>query len=638
MTRRIIPRRAEGTLGVPGSRSVTNRGLVVASLARGVSRLRSVAVCDDSRAMIDGLRALGSDIRVAGSDLIVDSTNGLEGTGARIWAVASGTTARFLTAVAALCRTEVQIDGEERLRSRPLAPLIHALREMGASVHGDTLPIVVDGSSLVGGTVSVDASASSQFVSALAMIAPALDEGLKVSWDHLASEPFVEATVEVMGAFGVAPSLEPGSLEVAVGQHYTPTDFSVPPDAGLAAYPALAAAITGGRVTVQGIVRDGLQPEAMVLEVLEQMGCSVEWRPDSVSIQGPRELVAVDADMGGAPDGALVVAVAAGFAVGTSRISGLGTLALKESDRFAGILGGLRALGAQVESRQDALIVTRGIRQGGVIDAHDDHRMAMVFSVAGLAQEGVTVVGDESVSKTWPGFYRDMAVLVGDDWARATGPTARVPLAMGVIAIDGPGGSGKTTVSRALAEALGVAHLDTGAFYRAITLEALRRGAEGRALEQLARVIDVRYEDGKVFIASEDVSDEIRSAQVNRHVSAVSANPSVRKEMVRRQQEWVAAHGGSAVVEGRDIGTVVFPNARLKVFLVARPEVRARRRAEELAHAGVDSVRQDLKRRDEFDSSRAVSPLTPASDAVVLDTSDLSVEQVVTRIVSMLQR
>ena len=637
MTRRITCRRVEGTLSVPGSRSVTNRALVAASLSKGVSRLRSVSACDDSQAMIDGLRALGSDIRVAGSDLIIDSTNGLEGTDARIWAVASGTTARFLTAVAALCRTEVHIDGEERLRSRPLAPLIHALRSMGASVDRDALPIVVDGRTLVGGTVSVDASASSQFVSALAMIAPALDEGLKVSWHHLASRPFVVATVEVMKTFGVNPSLGPRSLEVDVGQRYTPTDFSVPPDAALATYPALSAAITGGSVTIRGIARDALQPDVVVFEVLERMGCEIEWGPDAISIQGPRELVGVDADMEGAPDGALVVAVAAAFAVGTSRISGLSTLALKESDRFSGILVGLRALGARVEPRGDALIVTNGIRQGGMVDAHDDHRMAMVFSIAGLAQQGVTVVGDESVSKTWPGFYRDMAALVGDDWAISpAGPTARVPRVMGVIAIDGPGGSGKTTVSRALAKALEVAHLDTGAFYRAITLEALRRGAEGRALEELARVIDIRYENGSVFIAAEDVSGQIRSAPVNRHVSAVSANPLVRKEMVRRQQEWVAAHGGSAVVEGRDIGTVVFPNARLKVFLIARAEIRARRRAEELAHSAVDSVQQDLKRRDELDSSRAVSPLTPANDAVVLDTSDLTVEQVVTEIVSRL--
>jgi len=634
MTRRIRPRRAFGTMNVPGSRSVTARALVVASLSGGVSRLRGAAACDDSEAMIGGLRALGVHIREEQDDLVVDSTNGL--TGGNIWAAASGTTARFLTGVAALCGTEVRIDGEARLRERPLAPLIHALRALGAHIDGDALPIVVDGASLTGGEVFVDASASSQFVSAVAMIAPNLD-GLLVFWDELASGPFVEATVEVMRAFGAISHLGSRGVDVPPGERYASTNFSVPPDAGLAVYPALAAAITGGKVTIQDVERDRLQPDLAVFDVLERMGCAVDWSGSGVTVEGPQELRPVEENMGGAPDGALVVAVAAGFAEGTSRLTGLGTLAHKESDRLSGIVHGLRTLGATVDTRGNELTVSRRVQHGGTLDAREDHRMAMVFSVAGLAQEGVTVRGDESVTKTWPAFYSDMAAIAGNEWAAEVGgPTARVPAAMDVIAIDGPGGSGKTTVSRALATALGMAHLDTGAFYRAITLEALRRGAEGHALGELAREVDIRYEEGKVSIDSEDVSRAIRTDEVNRHVSAVSADPAVRREMVRRQREWVAAHGGSAVVEGRDIGTVVFPGARLKVFLIARPEVRARRRAEETRDAGVDHVQRDLARRDELDSSRPVSPLTPAADAVVLDTSDLTFDQVVPKIIAML--
>jgi len=260
--------------------------------------------------------------------------------------------------------------------------------------------------------------------------------------------------------------------------------------------------------------------------------------------------------------------------------------------------------------------------------------MAMIFSCAGLAQEGITVTGDESVSKTWPAFYVDMEEVAGANWA--VRGTARVPGAMNVISIDGPGGSGKTTGSRALARALGVAHLDTGAFYRAITLAALRRGAEGDALEELAREVDIRYEGGRVFIGAEDVSEAIRTEAVDGHVSAVSAVPAVRSEMVRRQRDWVRNHEGDAVVEGRDIGTVVFPDARLKVFLIARPEVRALRRAREMKDAGVETVKLDLERRDELDSSRAVSPLVPADDAVIVDTSDLKVDEVVEKIRSLL--
>jgi len=206
-----------------------------------------------------------------------------------------------------------------------------------------------------------------------------------------------------------------------------------------------------------------------------------------------------------------------------------------------------------------------------------------------------------------------------------------------VIAIDGPGGSGKTTVSQALAKALGVAHLDTGAFYRAVTFAALREGIFGGPdLAALAERIDLRYEDGHMYLDGEDVCEAIRSEPVNALVSAVSAEPAVRRAMVERQRRWVERHDGRAVVEGRDIGTVVFPQAELKIFLVARPEVRAARRARELDAPGVDNVQQDLARRDRLDSSRAVSPLSVAEDALTIDTSDVNVADVVDHILNLL--
>lgn len=632
MTRRITPGRAGGEIEVPGSRSITARALVVASLAGGVSHLEGVASCDDSTAMINGLRAIGVDIEQQQHVARVDSRSGLHGGNVTVWAAQSGTTARFLTAIAALCTGDVRIDGEERLRNRPLQPLIECLRTMGAHIDRNSLPIVVDGASLRGGRVQIDASLSSQFVSALAMIGPALTDGLEVTWDRLASAPFIGATAEVMRVFGVDAELGPHRLFVPPGATYAATTFSIPPDSALAVYPALAAAITGGRVRIAGIVRDTLQPDQAVFDVFARMGCEVQWGDRGVTVTGPSRLRGIDEDMSGAPDGALVVAVAAAFAGGVSRLTGLETLSLKESDRLSGLAEGLRSLGAGAEYDRTSLTIQGPVRHGGIIEAHDDHRMAMVFSCAGLAQPGIIVRGDQSVSKTWPGFYEDMEAVAGTNWA----PTARVSGAMNVIAIDGPGGSGKTTVSRALARALGLAHLDTGAFYRAVTLEALRTGAKDERLETLARDVDIRYENGRVFIGDEDVSQAIRSDEVNGYVSVVSAVPAVRAEMVRRQRQWVEAHGGNAVVEGRDIGTVVFPDARLKVFLIARPEVRALRRAGEMRDAGVDSVQEDLARRDKLDSSRAVSPLTPAEHAIVVDTSDLSVDQVVAQLRSML--
>lgn len=208
-----------------------------------------------------------------------------------------------------------------------------------------------------------------------------------------------------------------------------------------------------------------------------------------------------------------------------------------------------------------------------------------------------------------------------------------------IIAIDGPGGSGKTTVARTVAERLGLAHLDTGAFYRTATLAVLRSDGD-LSDEEIVAVMgaaDMEYRHGAMLLNDDDVSDEIRSEEVTAEVSRVSAIPDVRTLMVEHQRAWVAANGGSAVVEGRDIGTVVFPDADVKVFLTARPEVRAARRAGE-TDATVGDVREDLARRDRYDSQRPVSPLTAATDAVEIDTSDLAIETVVDLVVALSRR
>ncbi len=209
-----------------------------------------------------------------------------------------------------------------------------------------------------------------------------------------------------------------------------------------------------------------------------------------------------------------------------------------------------------------------------------------------------------------------------------------------VIAIDGPGGVGKTTVTRRVGAALGLPVLNTGAYYRAATLAVLRAGvapADSAAAVEVLEATDLAIDDGATYLDGEDVSTAIRAASVTAAVSAVSAHPQVRALLVAEQRRWVHVHAGRAVVEGRDIGTVVFPDAPIKVFLDARPEVRAERRAAELEAAGADiaSVHADLARRDAFDSGRAVSPLKPADDALVIDTSDLSIDGVVSRVLAL---
>jgi cytidylate kinase len=209
-----------------------------------------------------------------------------------------------------------------------------------------------------------------------------------------------------------------------------------------------------------------------------------------------------------------------------------------------------------------------------------------------------------------------------------------------VIAIDGPAGSGKSTVARALAEQLGLEYLDTGAMYRGVTFAALRRGVDPSEVDQVARMVldvELTVEGGGVVVDGVDASIEIRGPEVSRAVSIVAANPAVRAEMVRRQREWTAGRGGG-VLEGRDIGTVVFPDATLKVYLTADPEVRAERRSKEVTDLDYETVAADLARRDALDQGREVSPLTEAADAVVVDTTGLSVAEIVDGICRELDR
>jgi cytidylate kinase len=207
-----------------------------------------------------------------------------------------------------------------------------------------------------------------------------------------------------------------------------------------------------------------------------------------------------------------------------------------------------------------------------------------------------------------------------------------------IVTVDGPGGTGKSTVSRALAHKAGLPHLDTGAFYRAATLAVLNSGVDPSHAAETTRVVDeARFDqvDGRMYLDGEDVSDEIRSEEVTAHVSVVSSHRAVREVMVDLQRDWVARHDGNGVVEGRDIGTVVFPDAEVKIFLDARPEVRARRRANETGE-GHDEVLADLSRRDHFDSTREASPMSVPPDAVLFDTSDFDFDEVVERLYALI--
>ena len=392
----------------PGSKSLTNRALVAAALVApgAVSRLVDPLEADDTVVMRDGLRALGVMIDDVDDPWLVLGSGGTLTPG-DIDAGASGTTARFLTAVAATVDGTVSIDGTPRMRERPIGPLVDALVALGAKIEttGGYPPLTITGP--VGpGSTSVSGAVSSQFLTALLLIAPTLGEEVTVEvTDVLVSAPYVTGTIEVMEAFGAAVAVD-GPIHRVEPTGYRKATYDVEADASAAVYPAVAAAVAGGRVSIAGIPETSSQPDLAVLDHLVAMGCGVRRDRGLIVVEGPRaSLDGLDADLSEAPDGALGLAVACLFAKGPSRLRGLGTLRVKETDRLSALATEIGRLGARAEVEGDALVIHPAVLRGAEIETYDDHRMAMAFSVVGLRVPGVTIADPRCVSKTWPGWF-----------------------------------------------------------------------------------------------------------------------------------------------------------------------------------------------------------------------------------------
>lgn len=408
----------DAVVRVPGSKSITNRALVVSALARegSVSRLGGPLDADDTAVMRTGLRRLGVLVDDVDDPWLVLGTGGRLIGGITIDAGASGTTARFLTAVGVLADGPVTVDGTDRMRQRPIRDLTDALAGLGATVHTDTgaPPVTVSGP-ITAGRTTVAGTTSSQFLSALLMIAPLLDGSAQIDVEgELVSGRYVAGTLEVMRAFGASVEVEGRSYRVEP-TGYSKAHFDVESDASAAVYPAVAVAIAGGRVVIPGIPASSIQPDLAVLDVLEAMGCRVSRGEGAIVVEADgAPLRAVDVDMSAAPDGALAVAVACLFASGPSRLRGLGTLRVKETDRLTALRTELVRIGAHAEVEGDTLVIRPPApRTAGhiEIETYDDHRMAMSFALAGLRVPGIAIADPGCVTKTWPGYFQALEAM-----------------------------------------------------------------------------------------------------------------------------------------------------------------------------------------------------------------------------------
>jgi 3-phosphoshikimate 1-carboxyvinyltransferase len=404
-------------------------------------------------------------------------------------------------------------------------------------------------------------------------------------------------------------------------------------DASSASYFLAAGALGGGPVRVQGVGRDSIQGDVRFTEVLERMGAKVFLSENQIEVSNPQKrLKALDMDLNHIPDAAMTAAVLALFADGPSTLRNIASWRVKETDRLAAMATELRKLGATVEEGKDFLKVVPGeIRPGVAIDTYDDHRMAMSFSLVSLGGVPVTINDPGCVAKTFPGYFDVFRSI-------AQGRTRDGPGSVPVIAIDGPSASGKGTIAKRVAQALGFHYLESGALYRLVALLALRHDlTDEAALARAVEHMDVVFQGDEILLEDQDVSQHIRHEAVGNRASEVARMPAVRQRLLTRQRAFRQPPG--LVADGRDMATVVFPDAALKIFLTARPEIRAERRYKQLIEKGINAnlraLSRDLAERDARDANRPVAPLVPAPDSQVLDSSALSVPAVVERILEL---
>jgi 3-phosphoshikimate 1-carboxyvinyltransferase len=718
---------ARGTITLPGSKSISNRILLLSALAQDATEIRDVLLSDDTERMLDALRTLG--VSVEQLDKHVFRVTGCGGNfpvkQAELFLGNAGTAFRPLTAALALSGGDYKLSGVARMHERPIGDLVDALRELGADIEclddEGFPPLQIHPANLTGvDRVSVRGDVSSQFLTALLMALPLLDSEVTVEViGELISKPYIEITLAMMARFGVTvrrghgdaehsgettshstrpstnvgqvagygagsaalPSLPQSGLSanvsggqrdgwhsftVAAGSRYqSPGTIYVEGDASSASYFLAAGAIGGGPLRIEGVGSGSIQGDVRFADALAAMGAQIDMGENWMEARAPRsgKLKAIELDCNHIPDAAMTLAVVALFAEGTTTLRNIASWRVKETDRIAAMATELRKVGATVEEGADFVRITPPktvaakttgsglasfitswlhspqsftprsvphsprssiLNPASGIDTYDDHRMAMCFSLAAFGAEGIRINDPRCVAKTFPNFF----TLFHD-----------VVQAVPVIAIDGPSASGKGTVAQLVAARLGFHYLDSGALYRLLALAAQRDEVlltDESGLAALAERIEIRFEGERVWLDGVLVGDELRGELCAAAASKVAAFPRVRAALLSKQHAFRRAPG--LVADGRDMGSVVFPDAALKIFLTASAEARAERRYKQLMGKGIGAniaaLLLDIRVRDERDTQRSASPLQQAHGASLLDTTALNIEQAVQEIMT----
>jgi 3-phosphoshikimate 1-carboxyvinyltransferase len=669
---------ASGTVVLPGSKSISNRVLLLAALSQGTTLVHDLLDSDDTQVMLTALAQLGCKIVKNGSS--VGSTVEITGLGdankrqylpsANLYMGNAGTAMRPLTAALALLangETEFELSGVPRMHERPIGDLVDGLRQLGCQIEYmgqdgyPPLKIKAATSYQLNKAIKVRGDVSSQFLTALLLALPLVatqDIVIEVQGE-LISKPYIEITLNLLARFGINVQRDGWQkFTIPAGSRYvSPGSIHVEADASSASYFIALGAIntpandvfdtsktTFNGVRIEGVGADSIQGDIRFVEAAQAMGAIVNSGPNHLEIsRGSWPLIAVDLDCNHIPDAAMTLAVMALYADGTTTLRNIASWRVKETDRIVAMATELRKLGATVVEGADFISITPPKTladwKTAAIHTYDDHRVAMCFSLAAFNPAGlpIRILDPKCVAKTFPDYFEAL-------FSVAQTNASAIP----VITIDGPSASGKGSLASVLAQKLGYHYLDSGALYRVTAFAALQQGLSLEAKDEVAiaalaetlvEKLHLRFEANAIMLNGEDISDAVRSEAGGMHASQVSVLPMVRKALVKLQHSFRTLPG--LVADGRDMGTVIFPDAPLKVFLTASAEKRALRRHKQLISKGfsaiLDTLRADLEARDARDSSRSVAPLKPAQDALLLDNSELSIEESVNQTLSWWQ-
>ena len=652
---------AHGCVQLPGSKSISNRVLLLAALSHGTTVLHDLLDSDDTRVMLQALHSLGCTITpgqvTPGQPLHITGLGGAlpADAAATLFLGNAGTAMRPLTAALAVLGGQFEMTGIARMYERPIGDLVDALRQLGCQI--DYLgtpgypPLKIghpDFAAHLAAPIRVRGDVSSQFLTSLLMALPLLAQEQAITIDvegELISKPYIHITLELLARFGIRVKNHGWQrFVIPAGSRYqSPGAIHVEADASSASYfIALGAIATGDNgqksIKIEGVGLDSIQGDIRFAEAAQAMGAVVTGGPNWLQVQrGAWPLKAIDLDCNHIPDAAMTLAAMALYANGTTTLRNIASWRVKETDRIAAMACELRKLGATVEEGADFIRITPPASvqdwQAASIHTYDDHRVAMCFSLAAFNPAGlpVRIEDPQCVAKTFPDYFEALFTLVQ--------PSAPAP----VICIDGPTASGKGTVASLVAQRLGFALLDSGALYRIAGLAATRAGipleaAHAQHIADLVATLHIVFTpDQRVLLGAEDISLAIRTEAAGMNASRVSAFPAVRQALLQLQRDFRRLPG--LVADGRDMGTVIFPDAALKVYLSASAQCRAERRFKQLIDKGLSAniadLLADLQARDARDMQRSAAPLKPAEDALHWDNhAERTIEQAVQQVLA----